>query len=590
MLLKLVTPPFFEVSVPWPAASPDPARIRAELAVADADTDDAIAARGEALEGPREIAVVAVAEDGPRAGADDPARPIAIPASFVRFHRWIGAAWLAGSATVLFLSIRRIRRFRRMLADARAASWLEQEWVDDRARRMGLRRAPELLWAAGRISPMVWCIGPRPRLIVPEDLWKGLDGQQRSTLLAHELAHLRRGDHHVRLLEVLATALYWWHPLVWWLRGPLREAEEQCCDAWVVWALPEAVRSYAETLLDTLEFLSGSVRPEPLLASGLGKVPLLRRRLTMIMTGSSRHLPGLAGKLGLLAVAGVLLPIGATRAQKADETGQVRIVAKPDVERLADLRDDQIVATVVDLSGPDADLVALHVNGQDKPATVTGSGSIDDVVEKLQAQIAELKKGDDPSEAARERVKALTIALQEIKKARGTVRFRTVRIVRPDQVKVEARVIKTERGAKDSPEIQKLSHHAAQLRKNLEANVQELRAVQDTIRKLGGDPGDVPFVSWRRTPGDDRDDVVHFSLFNKLKDGAQQTTVEQPVRKNEVRTRTYTVVKPVQQIKPMKPAEATSDSRIEALEKRLKILTGEVERLKRGSGEGEPKK
>ena len=52
------------------------------------------------------------------------------------------------------------------------------------------------------------------------------------------------------------TALYWWNPVLWWARQALRDVEEQCCDAWVVWAFPDAAKSYAETLLETLDFLN----------------------------------------------------------------------------------------------------------------------------------------------------------------------------------------------------------------------------------------------------------------------------------------------------------------------------------------------
>ena len=105
-----------------------------------------------------------------------------------------------------------------------------------------------------------WCgpLGWRPRLILPRELWKSLDDHQRATLIIHELAHLRRGDHHLRFFELLVTALYWWHPVLWWARRALRDVEEQCCDAWVVWALPDAAKSYAETLLETLDFLNQS--------------------------------------------------------------------------------------------------------------------------------------------------------------------------------------------------------------------------------------------------------------------------------------------------------------------------------------------
>ena len=115
------------------------------------------------------------------------------------------------------------------------------------------------------------------------------------------------------------TALYWWHPVLWWARQALRDVEEQCCDAWVVWAVPDAAKSYAETLLETLDFLNQSDLSEPLLASGFGKVHHLRKRLTMIMSGTTPRLLGVWGTLGSLGLAAVLLPVNATWAQKPEE-------------------------------------------------------------------------------------------------------------------------------------------------------------------------------------------------------------------------------------------------------------------------------
>jgi beta-lactamase regulating signal transducer with metallopeptidase domain len=115
----------------------------------------------------------------------------------------------------------------------------------------------------GKLSPMLWTLGGSPRLILPADLLAGLTAEQRATLLVHELAHLHRRDHYVRWLELVTMALYWWHPVVWWARYELREAEELCCDAWVVWALPGAGRTYAEALLECLDFLSDVSAPLP---------------------------------------------------------------------------------------------------------------------------------------------------------------------------------------------------------------------------------------------------------------------------------------------------------------------------------------
>ena len=104
----------------------------------------------------------------------------------------------------------------------------------------------------------------------PRSCGARLDQDQRSALLAHELAHLRRRDHWIRPLELIAIALYWWFPVFWWMRQALHEAEEQCCDAWVVWLFPELKGAYARTLLETIDFLAEAEWALPLAGSGFG--------------------------------------------------------------------------------------------------------------------------------------------------------------------------------------------------------------------------------------------------------------------------------------------------------------------------------
>src|SRR5262249_53249406 len=142
-----------------------------------------------------------------------------------------------------------------------------------------------------------------------------LTAAQQDTLLVHELAHLCRRDHWVRLLEVVVLGLYWWHPVVWYARRELREAEEQCCDAWVVWALPGARRCYATAVVETLDFLSDVPSPEPLLASGIGQVSDLKRRLTMIMRGSPQRALSWGGWLAVFGAGVFLLPLLPTLAK-----------------------------------------------------------------------------------------------------------------------------------------------------------------------------------------------------------------------------------------------------------------------------------
>jgi hypothetical protein len=153
-------------------------------------------------------------------------------------------------------------------------------------------------------------------LLIPAGLWDRLDQGQRSTLLLHELAHYRRGDHWIRGLELLITILFWWNPIAWWARHELREAEEQCCDAWVVWTLPRAARDYAIALMEAIDFVSTTRCAVPVLASPMGEFHDLKRRLLMIKQNAAPRALGWTGFSVICGLALILLPLSATLAQQ----------------------------------------------------------------------------------------------------------------------------------------------------------------------------------------------------------------------------------------------------------------------------------
>jgi hypothetical protein len=142
-----------------------------------------------------------------------------------------------------------------------------------------------------------------------------LSPEQLLTVLAHELAHYRRHDHWVRWLEVLVVGVYWWHPVAWIARRQLKRSEEECCDAWVLWVLPDAAAVYARTILDTVDFLTADHHPSPVLACGLGPVHVLERRFKMILHTRPAHRGGFLAKCALMLLALVVLPLSA-RAQR----------------------------------------------------------------------------------------------------------------------------------------------------------------------------------------------------------------------------------------------------------------------------------
>ena len=234
----------------------------------------------------------------------------------------IAAVWLLGAGLCLVVSLRRVRQFQRLLRHARPARADIRREFDQLAARIGFRRPPVLKVLPGPVSPMVWAVG-RAAVYFPAELLAILSPDQRRTLLTHELAHLKRKDHWLRWLELLAFSLYWWLPAAWLARRGLHQAEEECCDAWVVEALPGSGRSYAEALLDTMDFLAEWPRATPALASGVGQFAAFRRRLVLILADRpTLHVPWFA-RAGITALATVALALAPTLATAPAEASRV---------------------------------------------------------------------------------------------------------------------------------------------------------------------------------------------------------------------------------------------------------------------------
>ena len=413
VLLKLVTPPLYEVPISLPEAlkaseAPDAAKIELALldpagAISLLDAD--LGERFVVNELPREFESMELVPIDDRPTMEDRVRAVLAAAGGWIAMRWmpiVAGLWLAGTVATMLISVRRIRRFQVLLREARPGSDSIQNWVDGLAARLGVACSPQVWWIDGKLSPMLWALFGAPRLIIPLELWKSLDQRQRGTLLVHELAHLRRGDHRVRLFELLVTALYWWNPVLWWARRRLRDVEEQCCDAWVVWVFPEAAKSYAETLLETLDFLNRSELAQPLLASGFGKAHHLRRRLTMIMSGTTPRLVSAWGALGALALGALLLPVNATWAQTADDKKEVRVVVTTDDDGKAVVSPSgktEVTSTFLVTADCDASAVQTIVLSAD-PVLVTGGAGVETgfvVTDDEKSNVQIVIKTDDSS-------------------------------------------------------------------------------------------------------------------------------------------------------------------------------------------------
>jgi len=315
-LIKLITPPLFDIPIIETDLLPDALVIQAEP---ENETEVfSVEAIGE-LSLP-ETDYMAVDEPVP---FNVTVKPAELDAEDILFA--LIAAWAFGAATVIGLTLSRTRRFTRYLSVANPASSTLESRVAACANRLNLGRQPRTIIVSASVSPLMWTWGCRPTLVLPKALISKLDSAGVDSLLLHELAHLKRRDHFVRLLELAVLVVYWWNPLVWWIRKNLRIEEEQCCDAWVVSLSNDGGRAYASALVDSVALISNRTAL-PSEAMALGNVKKLERRLNMILAQRQRCRLSVIGRIMIAIVAMMTLPWLPVAAQSSQDDTPKKIL------------------------------------------------------------------------------------------------------------------------------------------------------------------------------------------------------------------------------------------------------------------------
>lgn len=191
----------------------------------------------------------------------------------------IAGLWLCGFLGVLGLWCRRWRGMTKVL---RGATPLRQGREAEALRRAkgltGIRAPIELLSSPASLEPGIFGI-IKPVLVWPQRISERLEGAQIEAILAHEVWHARRRDNLAAAIHMLVEAIFWFHPLVWWLGGRLVEERERACDEAVL-ALGNERQAYAESILKTCEFCLES--PLACVSGVTGSE--LKERMVRIMT------------------------------------------------------------------------------------------------------------------------------------------------------------------------------------------------------------------------------------------------------------------------------------------------------------------
>jgi len=120
----------------------------------------------------------------------------------------------------------------------------------------------------------------RPVILLPDAIVQQLASWEIDAVLAHELCHWRRKDNLLTLIHMLVEAVFWFHPLVWFIGGRLAEESERACDDSVLDTGKKPL-DYAKTILKVCRLTFRSRLP---CASGISGSEL-DRRITAIMIG-----------------------------------------------------------------------------------------------------------------------------------------------------------------------------------------------------------------------------------------------------------------------------------------------------------------
>jgi len=209
------------------------------------------------------------------AGFDESTR--LVQHSAADFLPWLAPFWVVGVAIFHLRSLaswigaRRLRRTGVCLAPD-----LWRERLDRLRARVRLSRPVTLLESClAEVPVVIGCV--RPAILMPVGLLTGLPAGQIESILLHELAHIRRFDYLVNLLQASVEGFLFYHPAVWWISGLIRAERENCCDDLVVATSGDA-HEYAAALA-ALEQSRWSGREAAPAATGGNLMQRIRRLL-----------------------------------------------------------------------------------------------------------------------------------------------------------------------------------------------------------------------------------------------------------------------------------------------------------------------
>ncbi|HPC96208.1 MAG TPA: ankyrin repeat domain-containing protein [Sedimentisphaerales bacterium] len=238
---------------------------------------------------------------------------------------WVGLLWIAGAGTYLMMNLLRAVRGHYWLRRTRRP--LPPDFERDIANLLGVypvRNMPRIWIMEGVGQPFVWGL-LRGSIYVPPGFLSIQNPQHRRDVLAHELSHIVRLDAAVNLLQVIAQAAFWFHPLVWWANCKIRWEREKCCDEMAIAYLDAKPKDYSSVIVNVLIQAQEAAQAVPSLAVA-GPVKNIEERIrTMLKPGKRFYRrPSLTGAGAILFATLLTVPTALVLTSRAQTEAPTR--------------------------------------------------------------------------------------------------------------------------------------------------------------------------------------------------------------------------------------------------------------------------
>ncbi|MBN1437364.1 MAG: carboxypeptidase regulatory-like domain-containing protein [Sedimentisphaerales bacterium] len=222
---------------------------------------------------------------------------------------WCIAAWLAGVLVLsahLLMGFIGVHRWRQCLIP------LPRELnstIQRLAQQLGLRPTARVAISA-RATQAVAVGYFRPMVLLPVAMITQMPTEMLQAVIAHELAHIRRFDIWVNLIQRIAETLLFYHPAVWWLSNHMRTERELCCDELAIRATGQRL-TYASTLERAGQIILAARQPALSVGLGQDQKPTLHRvrHILGLKPTPQRSRFWIAGLLAIAIAAAILLPM-----------------------------------------------------------------------------------------------------------------------------------------------------------------------------------------------------------------------------------------------------------------------------------------